>query len=194
MSLSPCWARAAGTIACVVLASAGQAQVGTPAAPQVGSPTVPLPSGPPAPPQWSRGLPGPAPVEGPLPAVLTLDQALREAEARSPTIVAARARVEAAEARIRQAGFRTNPELSLEVENLLGTGELSGLQGDRDDPRGQSAPRPRRPAPYPGCRRSRRPGDRAIAARHRQSGPCPVRSRAVRAGDDRRRAAAHRRS
>ena len=128
MPFSPCWARAAGASACLVLASAGLTQVSTPATPQIGSPSAPRPAGPPAPPQWSRGLPGPAPVEGPLPAALTLDQALREAEARSPTIVAARARVEAAEARIRQAGFRTNPELSLEVENFLGTGELSGLK------------------------------------------------------------------
>ncbi|HET9639572.1 MAG TPA: TolC family protein [Allosphingosinicella sp.] len=111
-----------------MLATVGEAQVSTPATPQVGSPSAPRPAGPPAPPLWSRGLPGPAPVEGPLPASLTLDQALREAEARSPAIVAARARVEAAEARIRQAGFRSNPELSLEVENLLGTGELSGLK------------------------------------------------------------------
>lgn len=128
MPLSPCWARAAGASACLMLATVGEAQVSTPATPQVGSPSAPRPAGPPAPPLWSRGLPGPAPVEGPLPASLTLDQALREAEARSPAIVAARARVEAAEARIRQAGFRSNPELSLEVENLLGTGELSGLK------------------------------------------------------------------
>jgi outer membrane protein, heavy metal efflux system len=106
------------------------AQVSTPATPQVGSPTAAQPAGPPAPPaQWSRNAPLAAPREGPLPASLTLQQALEEAESRAPTIVAARARVEAAEARIRQAGFRSNPELSVEVENFLGTGELSGFQG-----------------------------------------------------------------
>lgn len=110
------------------MASGASAQVSTPATPQVGSPTARPPAGPPAPPGWSRGLPAPVPREGPLPASLTLDQALLEAEARSPTIIAARARVDAAEARIRQASFRSNPELSLEVENLLGTGELSGLR------------------------------------------------------------------
>lgn len=129
MPFSYCWARAAGASACLVLASAGLAQVGTPATPQVGSPTAPRPAGPPAPPaQWSRSAPALAPREGPLPTSLTLQQALEEAESRSPAIIAARARVAAAEARIRQAGFRSNPELSLEVENLLGTGELSGLK------------------------------------------------------------------
>jgi cobalt-zinc-cadmium efflux system outer membrane protein len=63
-----------------------------------------------------------------LPPSLTLARALEEAEARSPAIVAARAAVEAAEARVRQAGFRANPELSVEVENFAGTGELSGLR------------------------------------------------------------------
>jgi cobalt-zinc-cadmium efflux system outer membrane protein len=41
--------------------------------------------------------------------------------------VAAEAEVAAAEARIRQAGYRENPELSLEVENFAGTGELKGF-------------------------------------------------------------------
>lgn len=68
------------------------------------------------------------PRRTPLPASLGLEQALEEAEARSPSIVAARAAVRAAEARVRQAGFRFNPELSVEVENFLGTGEASGLR------------------------------------------------------------------
>lgn len=104
------------------------AQISTPATPRVGTPITPEPAGPPAPPP-APNLPLLAPREGALPASLTLQQALEEAEARSPAIIAARARVEAAEARIRQAGFRSNPELSLEVENFLGTGELSGFQG-----------------------------------------------------------------
>lgn len=102
-------------------------QVSTPASPRVGSPTVAQPAGPPTP-QGLTNLPLLTPRDGPLPTSLTLQQALEEAEARSPAILAARARVEAAEARIRQAGFRSNPELSVEVENFLGTGELSGLR------------------------------------------------------------------
>lgn len=103
-------------------------QVSTPATPRVGSPTTPEPMGPPAPPS-AENLPLLVPREGPLPASLSLEQALEEAEARSPTIIAARARVEAAEARIRQAGFRSNPELAVEVENFAGSGELSGFRG-----------------------------------------------------------------
>ncbi|HEY9554446.1 TolC family protein [Allosphingosinicella sp.] len=60
---------------------------------------------------------------------MTLEQALEEAAARSPAVIAAQARVEAAEARVRQAGFRVNPELSVEVENFAGSGELSGFRG-----------------------------------------------------------------
>ena len=104
------------------------AQVSTPATPRVGSPTTAVPAGPPAPPPLQADLPGLAPREGPLPTTLTLQQALEEAEARSPAIIAARTAVEAAEARVRQAGFRSNPELSLEVENFAGTGELSGIR------------------------------------------------------------------
>lgn len=120
---------AASAAAMVPLVGAdASAQVITPATPRVGTPITPEPAGPPAPPSASN-LPLLVPREGALPASLTLQQALEEAEARSPAIIAARARVEAAEARIRQAGFRSNPELSLEVENFLGTGELSGFQG-----------------------------------------------------------------
>lgn len=103
------------------------AQVGTPAAPMVGTPVTSSPvrarAGPPAP----ATLPAVAPRTGPLPADLTLAQALDEAAARSPAVVAAEAEVRGAEARLRQAGYRTNPELSLEVENVAGTGELRGI-------------------------------------------------------------------
>ena len=68
------------------------------------------------------------PRSGPLPANLTLAQALEEAAARSPALVAAERELAAAEARVRQAGYRANPELSLEVENVAGTGELAGIQ------------------------------------------------------------------
>ena len=57
-----------------------------------------------------------------------MPQSLDEAAARSPAIVAAEAEVAAAEARIVQAGYRDNPELSLEVENFAGTGELRGVR------------------------------------------------------------------
>lgn len=119
--------------ACAVVlvwpALSSAAQVSTPATPRVGSPTIPAPQGPPAPFPAPGQLPLLTPRMGPLPANLTLAQALEEAEARSPAVIAARLGVQAAEARIRQAGFRTNPELSVEFENFLGTGDLSGIQG-----------------------------------------------------------------
>ena len=108
--------------------SAALAQVSTPATPQVGSPTIGPP--PPLPTQADEtSLPLLVPPTQPIPANLTLEQSLLEAEARSPAIAAAQANVAAARGRLRQAGFRDNPELSVEVENFLGTGELSGLQG-----------------------------------------------------------------
>lgn len=58
---------------------------------------------------------------------LTLGEALRRAEEQSPALAAAQASVEAAEARGRQAGLRANPELSVELENFAGSGELSGF-------------------------------------------------------------------
>ena len=114
--------------ACAAVAAAGPmmpaaAQVGNPATPRVGSPSA-QPAGPPAP----VVAPRPEPRAGPLPGSLSLPQALDEAAARSPAIVAAEAEVAAAEARIRQAGYRSNPELSVEVENFAGTGELRGLR------------------------------------------------------------------
>lgn len=117
---------ATAAIAAVVAAGSmtpAAAQVGSPATPRVGSPTT-QPSGPPAPAVAAR----PEPRTGPLPGSLTLPQALEEASARSPAIVAAEAEVAAADARIRQAGYRSNPELSVEVENFAGTGELRGLR------------------------------------------------------------------
>ena len=109
--------------AAIAVASPTTAQVGNPADPLVGTPAS-SPVGPPAPVQ----LPAAAPRTGPLPAQLTLSQALEEAAARSPAVVAAEREVAAAEARLRQAGYRNNPELSVEVENFAGTGALKGLQ------------------------------------------------------------------
>ena len=117
-------AAAFAAVAVANVATPGNAQIGNPATPQVGAPATSRQVGPPAP----MRTPVPAPRSGPLPGSLTLSQALDEAAARSPAIVAAEADVAAAEARIRQAGYRTNPELSLEVENFAGTGELSGVQ------------------------------------------------------------------
>jgi outer membrane protein, heavy metal efflux system len=92
----------------------------TPAAAQVDNRPVAGPMAPSAPPEVRTG---------PLPAVLTLPQALEEAEARSPALVAARADVEAARGRLRQARFRYNPTLNVEVENFAGTGPYSGFNG-----------------------------------------------------------------
>lgn len=117
---------AAAAFAAVVLAGLANpaaAQVGNPASPRVGSPQSSPPIGPPAPAPITRL----APRTGPVPSSLTLAQALEEAAARSPAVVAAEAEVAAAESRIGQAGYRSNPELSLEVENVAGTGELRGI-------------------------------------------------------------------
>lgn len=121
--------KSVATAACAVVAVIGlseqvTAQVGNPASPRVGTPSTSLPAGPPAPVQTIIS----AARSGPLPSTLTLAQSLDEAAARSPTVVAAEAEVAAADARIRQSGYRSNPELSLEVENVAGTGELRGIR------------------------------------------------------------------
>jgi cobalt-zinc-cadmium efflux system outer membrane protein len=108
--------------------SAAFAQVATPASPRVGTPLTEERSGPPAPPLRSDPPPI-APRDGPLPANLTLEQALAEAEARSPALLAARAEVAAAESRLQQAGYRINPELSVELANFAGSGEYRGVDG-----------------------------------------------------------------
>lgn len=117
---------AASAVAMVPTASSAVlAQVASPAAPRVGTPIALQSIGPPAPLSPAVATPR----EGPLPAALTLGQALEEAASRSPAIVAARQAMAAAEARVRQAGFRLNPELSVEVENFAGTGEFRGSRG-----------------------------------------------------------------
>ena len=107
------------------LASAAAAQPSTAATPVVGSPVLTERAGPPAPPAEALRLP---PRTGPLPARLTLAQALEESYARSPSVVAAQAEVAAAQARARQAGYRQNPELSIEAQNFAGTGALRGFR------------------------------------------------------------------
>jgi len=79
--------------------------------------------GPPAP-RVGRTVP-----TGPLPASLDLAAAIEAARTRSPVIVAAEAEVDASRARLRQAGFRINPTLDVEVENFAGTGPYSGVDG-----------------------------------------------------------------
>lgn len=69
-----------------------------------------------------------APIDHPIENALTLEQLLLEAEARSPEIVAARAEVAEAQAQLRQAGYRPNPTLSVEAENITGTGSFSDLR------------------------------------------------------------------
>lgn len=117
-------AAACAAVAAMGLSAPVVAQVGTPASPRVGTPVVSAPVGPPAPVRTTTLTPR----SGPLPSTLTLAQSLDEAAARSPAVVAAEAEVAAAQARIRQSGYRSNPELSLEVENVAGTGELRGIR------------------------------------------------------------------
>lgn len=66
---------------------------------------------------------------GPLPAALSLDRALEEAEARAPAIVAAQAALDASRGRLRQAGLRANPQLDITIENFAGTGPYTGFDG-----------------------------------------------------------------
>jgi len=69
-------------------------------------------------------------------APLTLEEALERAgvttgspvESQNPRAIGPRAETEAAAALVTQAGLRPNPEVSLEVENIGGTGVFSGLR------------------------------------------------------------------
>ena len=121
--MKPVAAAACAAAAFVGTAQPSLAQVGNPATPTVGRPATST-VGPPPP---VRPVPL-APRSGPLPPNLSLAQALDEAAARSPTVLAAEAEVRAAEARALQAGYHSNPELSLEVENFAGTGEFAGIK------------------------------------------------------------------
>src|SRR3546814_19734923 len=83
-----------------------------------------------------------APETGPLPAELSLGQALIEAERRSPDLAAARAEIAAARGRLEHAGLRYNPQLSVELEYFGGSGDrkrvVSGTSGSvRVDLRGR---------------------------------------------------------
>lgn len=60
---------------------------------------------------------------------LTLSQALATALLKNPSLQSYGFESRVAEARILQSGIRPNPELSVGVENVLGTGDLSGIKG-----------------------------------------------------------------
>lgn len=57
----------------------------------------------------------------------TLSEALQRAESKHPLFQSYRAQLAGADARALQAGIRPAPELSLEVEDVLGSGALSGI-------------------------------------------------------------------
>ena len=61
-------------------------------------------------------------------APLTLNDALERAGLESPQVIAAEADTQATRDLERQAGFRPNPDLSIEVENLGGSGAFQGLR------------------------------------------------------------------
>ncbi len=67
------------------------------------------------------------PTQTPPNAALTLREAATLALARNPSLRAYGYELQAADARKLQAGLRPNPELSLEVEDVLGTGIFRGL-------------------------------------------------------------------
>lgn len=71
--------------------------------------------------------------------VTTLDEALAQAGASFPTIEAGSAGVRAAEAGRTVAGLRPNPEVSVEVENVAGTGPYRGI-GESETTIGFSLP------------------------------------------------------
>lgn len=60
---------------------------------------------------------------------MTLEEAVARALAQDPQLQAEQEGVSAAQARVRQAGGRPNPEIGLEVENILGTGGQRSLAG-----------------------------------------------------------------
>lgn len=60
---------------------------------------------------------------------LTLSEALATALQKNPTLKVHAFGARMAEARVLQAGVKPNPELSVQFENFLGTGALSGVKG-----------------------------------------------------------------
>lgn len=78
---------------------------------------------------WLVCAAAPALAQSPLPAELTLPQALQLALAHNPELAAVAAEVQIKDGERRQAGLRPNPELSVELENFAGQGELRGTDG-----------------------------------------------------------------
>lgn len=62
------------------------------------------------------------------PPTLTLQNALARAQRKSPGALAAHARGHAAEANVEQAGAPPNPEISVEAENIMGSGPYDGFE------------------------------------------------------------------
>ncbi len=65
--------------------------------------------------------------EKPMPATLALGQAIAWALEKSPVLAATGSRADAASANRSQAGALSNPELSIEAENIFGDDEFEGL-------------------------------------------------------------------
>lgn len=61
------------------------------------------------------------------PPILTLSEAIERAAAADPTLASHDARMQAAQAELRQAGLRPNPTIGLELENFAGSGAYSIL-------------------------------------------------------------------
>jgi cobalt-zinc-cadmium efflux system outer membrane protein len=66
---------------------------------------------------------------GAAPGAISLADAVQRAIAAEPRLRLNLSRAEAAEGRVDQADLRPNPVIGAEVENFLGTGPLSGVQG-----------------------------------------------------------------
>ena len=62
-------------------------------------------------------------------ATLSLDQALASAGVTAPSLEAAEADIRAAEAGRAVAGLRPNPQITVEAENVAGSGPYRGLDG-----------------------------------------------------------------
>ncbi|MFN3791171.1 TolC family protein [Massilia sp.] len=69
---------------------------------------------------------GPAFAEG---TALTLADAVARARGQAPQLQSANAALRAADANVRLSGLRPNPTLSVEAENVMGSGRYSGFGG-----------------------------------------------------------------
>jgi len=62
-------------------------------------------------------------------SVISLTEAITRTLKRNPELMAFGYQIQAREARVVQSGLRPNPELTVVVENALGTGEFQGIDG-----------------------------------------------------------------